>query len=192
MEEEQAAYFPKDYQMKHLVFLQFSIAGCISLASCSHGPHWAKHSTTETGTALHKKQYEEMLQEDRLVASDLRRDYVTSLNELLNQAASEEKKGDCASAGLLYRQVLRDYPNDSVTEGRLRWKREEIAARLSSCSSTLMEKGLIAYRSGEINRAIKTWKMLVAFDPEFPGARKAIETASTQLKSLHSLEKKKK
>jgi hypothetical protein len=47
-----------------------------------------------------------------------------------------------------------------------------------------MERGLAAYRSGDLDQAITDWKLIRAFAPEHQASRKALQTAEIQLANL--------
>lgn len=51
-----------------------------------------------------------------------------------------------------------------------------------------MDQGLQEYRRGELDRAIRTWKSILSFNAGHSEARKAIETATIQKKSLQVME----
>jgi hypothetical protein len=51
-----------------------------------------------------------------------------------------------------------------------------------------MEQGLMEYRRGSLENAIRKWKELVAFDPGHQEAKKALETATAQLRALQKME----
>ncbi len=119
----------------------------------------------------------------------LEKEYITALNRLLEMAAQEVVRKNYAAAGQFLKRVMVNFPADPELKNRMKWPYEHIAATLNSCSSHLMEEGLMEYRKGNLNNALKVWKKLLAFNPEYKEAKKAIETTSTQLHSLQSLEK---
>jgi hypothetical protein len=55
---------------------------------------------------------------------------------------------------------------------------------LTECSDRLSRLALTQYRQGNLTAAISLWKSILEFEPGNAGAKKAIDTASTQLKNL--------
>ena len=64
---------------------------------------------------------------------------------------------------------------------------KKIEEHIEACSQELMEQGLVAYRSGQLEVAIDKWKKIILFVPNHSVALKAIETTETQLSNLKSL-----
>jgi hypothetical protein len=55
---------------------------------------------------------------------------------------------------------------------------------MKNCSKHLDVRGLEEYRRGNLKAAIATWKSILVFDTHNAEIKKAIQTASTQLKNL--------
>ncbi len=119
----------------------------------------------------------------------MQREYLLAVNGLLESGETSLAAKEYAEAGHAFTKVLAVYPVTRSVRGRVKWSAEQVAARVDSCSAKLMEEGLLEYRRGRLADAVRIWKELVAFNPEYRGARKAIETASRQLKALQALER---
>lgn len=62
--------------------------------------------------------------------------------------------------------------------------RPAIEKEIDTCRMELTRKGLEHYRKGNLTEAIAIWKDLLAFDPDNLEIRKAVETATEQLKKI--------
>jgi len=58
---------------------------------------------------------------------------------------------------------------------------------IDKVTSYLMEKGLADYREGRLEKAIATWRKILAYDPTNEEANKSVKTATTQLENLKKL-----
>jgi cytochrome c-type biogenesis protein CcmH/NrfG len=56
--------------------------------------------------------------------------------------------------------------------------------KLKSCGTQLTREGLEQYRKGNLKEAIAAWQGLLQFDPDNAEIRKAVDTATEQLKKL--------
>ena len=121
-------------------------------------------------------------------AAGMEREYITAINGLLATAAESFSRGDYAAAGPSFRCALDSYPVDPALRDRVRWKPKQVRAQLEACSNRLMEQGLQEYRRGNLENAIRKWKGLIAFNAGDKEARKAIETATVQLRALQNME----
>lgn len=144
---------------------------------------------------LGKKEYAQALElmtrkdHPRSPPAGMQREYLLAVNGLLESGETSLTAREYAEAGQAFTKVLAVYPVTPSLQGRVKWSAEQVAARVDSCSAKLMEEGLLEYRRGSLADAVRIWKELVAFNPEYRGARKAIETASRQLKALQALER---
>jgi cytochrome c-type biogenesis protein CcmH/NrfG len=55
---------------------------------------------------------------------------------------------------------------------------------LKKCRAQLTRDGLDQYRKGNLKEAIAIWQGLLQFDPDNAEIRKAVDTATEQLKKL--------
>jgi len=121
-------------------------------------------------------------------AAGLEQEYVAAVNGLV--AAGEEyfTHGDYATAGRSFKWAIDSYPADPALWERLRWEPKQLKAHLEICSNRLMEEGLQEYRRGNLESAIRKWKGLIAFNAGHREAKKAIATATVQLRALKTME----
>ncbi len=91
------------------------------------------------------------------------------------------KREDFATAGRLCRILLKSAPRP---RGNPFFDAAAVARRLADCSDSLTRKGLEYYRTGEMKRAIAIWEKVLEFDPDNMEVKKAVETASLQMRNL--------
>lgn len=99
---------------------------------------------------------------------------------------------DQAEAGKTY-ALLRKHAGafaglEGLGKHRAELTAERLAAAVKLCSRGLMERGLAAYRKGELENAIGIWRQALAFDPENAEIGKAVETAKAQLGKIKKLD----
>lgn len=111
-------------------------------------------------------------------------EYGQALRGVLSQAAVLVQKDLPEKAGPLYRTAQESYPKAPAIAARLETSPTEIEARVDACANRLMERGLEAYRSGDLESAIRTWKLIHGFSPRHQASRKALQTAEVQLANL--------
>jgi hypothetical protein len=120
-------------------------------------------------------------------AVGMEREYITAINGLLGAGEESFSRGDYAAAGQSFKCVLDSYPVDPVLRVRVRLEPKQVRAHLEACSNRMMEQGLQEYRRGNLESAIRKWKELIAFNAGDKEARKAIETATVQLRALQNM-----
>ena len=104
--------------------------------------------------------------------------------DIRRQADRALAKEDYISAGKAYFVLLRNYavyekltPPPSFSKGTL----EE---GIKNCRTPLTQKGLEHYRKGKLTEAIALWQEILLFDPANTEIRRAVDTATAQLKKL--------
>ena len=119
----------------------------------------------------------------------MEKEYLLAINGLI--AAGEEalSHGDYTVAGQSFRLALDSYPVPPSLRGKVRRNQPQLRKQLETCANRLLEQGLMAYRSDNLDNAIRRWKEIVVFDPGHKEALKAIETATVQLRVLQDMEK---
>jgi tetratricopeptide (TPR) repeat protein len=100
--------------------------------------------------------------------------------------AADEAFGreDFALSGRAYYELLKYYPQYQKLNWKLSFDKEFLHTRLKDCGSHLSQRALAEYRKGDLAEAISLWKSILAFDPQNAGIKKAINTATIQLKNL--------
>lgn len=97
-------------------------------------------------------------------------------------------KEDFLSAGRIYHALLKNYKYFSKYYKSQSLPKEFLDKELNNCRLQLTKKGLEQYRKGNLAEAISVWKGILEFDPNNQQIKKAIETATTQLKNLRKEE----
>lgn len=110
--------------------------------------------------------------------------YEESLTEIKDLAEGAFTRREYLRAGLIYLALLRNFP-EAVYRREASLDRMTFAERIRECADKLTQDGLALYRAGQIDSAINTWRGVLRFDPENYTVRKAIDTASKQLKNLN-------
>lgn len=117
-------------------------------------------------------------------------EYVAALNGRIAEGKRRMKGEDFESSGLLFRSVIEMYPKGKGLRTKVNEKPVQLVAYINLISEKLMEDGMSHYREGNLGNAIRTWRKILNFNPNYPEAVKAIETATVQLKNLKSLQRK--
>ncbi len=93
-------------------------------------------------------------------------------------------KEDFLSAGRIYYALLKEQKYFNKFYKSLSIPKDVLNEGIENCSLQLTKRGLEKYREGNLAEAISIWKGILKFDPDNQQIKKAIETASTQLKSI--------
>jgi hypothetical protein len=120
-------------------------------------------------------------------AAGVEQEYIAAINGLIATGDEAFSRGNYAAAGQSFKCVLDSYPVDPALRNRARREPKQVRAQLEACSNRLMEQGLQEYRRGNLESAIRKWKELIAFRPGNNEARKAIDTATVQLRALQNM-----
>lgn len=115
---------------------------------------------------------------------ELVEEYGRALKGVLKQADGYREKDLPEKAGPLYRAALECYPKTAAVAARVGTRPAGITAGIETCADQLMERGLAAYRSGDLDQAIKTWQLIHVFAPQHQPSQKALQTAEVQLTNL--------
>jgi len=110
--------------------------------------------------------------------------YVAAVNGIISQGDLKVENKQLAEAGMAFRRALDDYPADERMKGKVKRTSLEIKGDIDRLSTSLMDTALMKYREGAIEEAITLWDKLLAFDPQNAEAKKARDTAATQLENL--------
>jgi len=60
---------------------------------------------------------------------------------------------------------------------------------METCANRLMEQGIVEYRRGRLESAIRKWKGVLTITPGHQQAKKSIDTATIQLQELKKLKR---
>jgi len=114
----------------------------------------------------------------------VRNGYIKTLESIKDRADQAFKRSDFALAGYIYSLLLR-HISLALPLGRTPSLGKEVLTRkMKSCKKILFETGLEQYRSGNLNRAVSTWRSILAFDPDNQEIKRTVDTAILQSKNL--------
>jgi outer membrane protein assembly factor BamD (BamD/ComL family) len=112
--------------------------------------------------------------------------YVKTIQTIYNAADRAFAIDDYYIAGKSYTILLRNYKYFKGLRQQLSFNRESLRERIQECRTQLFKKGLQQYRSGFLQDAVSTWQSLIAFIPNDEETRRAMNTASVQLKRMQN------
>ncbi len=113
--------------------------------------------------------------------------YLNLLESIKRQADLDFERRDFVAAGRAYRVLLKNYSSLKHLKRFLSYKAGLLKGRIETCRKILFEEGLEQYRSGDLTRAISTWKNILSFDPENQEVKKATDKAVFQSKNLKKI-----
>ena len=114
----------------------------------------------------------------------LREGYIATLENIVKTADDTYEKGYYVLSGRHYSLLVKNIPWADRLSGELSFKKVYLKERIEDCRSSLSLSALSSYRSGNIETAISIWKNILSFAPDDQSARKALDTATIQLKNL--------
>jgi tetratricopeptide (TPR) repeat protein len=110
--------------------------------------------------------------------------YHQTIEDVRHAADVAFGREDFASSGRAYYVLLKSYPHYQKLNLEVSFDKEFLRARLKNCRAQLSRRALAEYRKGDLAEAISLWKSILAFDPQNAGIKKAVNTATIQLKNL--------
>jgi tetratricopeptide (TPR) repeat protein len=110
--------------------------------------------------------------------------YAKIIEDIRKLADTAFEKEDYTAAGKTYHILLKNYLHFNGFTQLLSFDEESMSAGIAECSKFLTKQGLEQYRKGDITKAITIWEYILVFDPSNEEIKKAIDTASIQLKNL--------
>lgn len=120
-----------------------------------------------------------LLRESR-VSSGLKR----ILEELKRAADGALARKDFRAAGKAYAALRNGFPLADRAGLTVGFSKSVADEGIKTCRAQLTKDGLDRYRKGQLKEAISVWQGLLEFDPDNIEIRKAVDTASEQLKKL--------
>jgi tetratricopeptide (TPR) repeat protein len=119
--------------------------------------------------------------------STVRSSYTRALQAIKKKADQAFEGKDFARAGRIYEILWRNYPHFTDLNLPLSWSRESLYNRVQDCKKFLDKRALEQYRSGNLRNATAIWKSILEFDPEDAEIKKAVDTATIQLRNLEKM-----
>ncbi len=116
--------------------------------------------------------------------------YVKALCGLADRGMTYYKARDYKRARATFKYVIQHMPDDGSVEDNIRYSAEQIRSLMKTSEDKMMQQGLMKYRSGNLGDAITIWKEILKLNPGRTEAKKALETATIQLKNLKKIENK--
>ncbi|PLX82708.1 MAG: hypothetical protein C0616_01380 [Desulfuromonas sp.] len=119
--------------------------------------------------------------------TSLAEEYVQAVNGVINTAELHQEADQLAKAGELFRLAHEWFPKTEAASQRVDLTSGELMVRIADCADGLMDRGLVAYRGGDLDKAIESWKVIGTFDPWHQESRRALETAEVQRANLEKV-----
>jgi len=110
--------------------------------------------------------------------------YINTIEDMKNLADRALSRENFVSAGKIYQALWKNYKYFKKFYKSLSFPEKYLDEGLKNCRSQLTKEGLEQYRKGKLADAISTWKGILIFDPNNQEIKKAIDTATVQLKNL--------
>jgi tetratricopeptide (TPR) repeat protein len=115
------------------------------------------------------------------------KDFPEGLISLKKSGDQAMKQGRLEEAGKRWEATIR-YMSHPAEKGKtLPFTKTDLRGGIDRLSESLMEKGLVEYRKGNLEAAIAFWRSILAYDPSHAEAAKSVQTASTQLENLKKI-----
>ncbi len=110
--------------------------------------------------------------------------YHKAIEDIHHAADEAFSRENFATSGRAYYVLLKNHSSYREFFSDLSFDKGFLLAHLEDSGSQLSQRALAQYRKGNLTEAISIWKSILVFDPNNAGIMKAIDTATTQLKSL--------
>jgi tetratricopeptide (TPR) repeat protein len=114
----------------------------------------------------------------------LRAGLLRTIAEVKRLADEALARKEFVKAGKGYSVLRKNYPWAQKAAPPLPFSLEIVERGFGSCRTELTRRGLDLYRKGKLKEAIACWLGLLEFDPENAEIKRAVETATRQLKEL--------
>lgn len=118
---------------------------------------------------------------------ELKAEYLQALNGVIGQGQALLTKNNPEQAGLLFRTALSNFPTSAELIPNAHLSSQELHSKIKLCATHLTEKGIIAYRAGNLEEAIKVWEKILIFYPHHQASQDSIQTAHIQLTNLKKI-----
>jgi tetratricopeptide (TPR) repeat protein len=110
-----------------------------------------------------------------------------ALSSLKAEGDEAFRHGRLEESGRRWSAALRFLSHPAAKGTSFSFTRNDLRAGIDKLSASLMEKGLIEYRKGNLEAAIALWKSILSYEPTHAEAARSVKTASTQLENLKKI-----
>lgn len=110
--------------------------------------------------------------------------FVSLLEEIKRTGDGALSKENFVSAGRAYSSLAKNFKSFDKFQASLSFSEISLDEGIKNCRTELNKKALELYRKEKLVEAISIWQDILTFDPENLETKKAIETATLQLKKI--------
>jgi tetratricopeptide (TPR) repeat protein len=115
------------------------------------------------------------------------KDFPEALTRLKNSGDEAFRQGRAEEAGRRWSSALRHLSHPAEKGKILPFGKADLRSSIDHLSASLMEKGLVEYRKGNLEAAIASWRAILSYDPSHEEAARSLQTATTQLENLKKI-----
>jgi tetratricopeptide (TPR) repeat protein len=119
------------------------------------------------------------------------REFPKAISFLKAEGDEAFQRGRLEESGRHWSAALRSMSHPAAKGNSFSFTKNDLRSSIDKLSASLMEKGLIEYRKGNLETAIALWKSILAYEPSHAEAARSVKTASTQLENLKKITKPK-
>jgi tetratricopeptide (TPR) repeat protein len=113
--------------------------------------------------------------------------FVSILEEIKRTGDGAFSKKNFVPAGRAYSSLSKNFKLFEKLRATLSFSEKSLDEGMKVCRTELHKKALEQYRKENLAEAISIWQGLLTFDPDNVEAKKAVETATIQLKKIKKL-----
>jgi tetratricopeptide (TPR) repeat protein len=113
--------------------------------------------------------------------------FISILEDIKRIGDGAFSKENFVLAGRTYSSLFKNFKSFEKFGTSLSFSEKSLDERMKVCRTELHKKALEQYRKENLTEAISIWQGLLTFDPDNVEAKKAIETATIQLKKIKKL-----
>lgn len=113
--------------------------------------------------------------------------FISILEDIKRAGDGASSKENYVLAGRTYSGLLKYFKSFEKFRDSLTFSPKSLDEGLKVCRTELNKKALEQYRKENLAEAISIWQGLLTFDPDNIEAKKAVETATIQLKKIKKL-----
>jgi len=115
------------------------------------------------------------------------KDFPEALIGLKSSGDEAFRQGRLEEAGRRWSSALRFLSHPADKGKPIPFTKADLKAGIDQISESLMERGLVEYRKGNLGSAIASWRAILSYDPSHAEAARSVQTATTQLENLKKI-----